>query len=90
MTDEPYTCPACGHGVDDLPPAVTTTFDRGQWQVENRPDVDDPDECWGDRYVERTKGAHSDQSTHICPECGHEGWNQGWAMDGTPEADDAQ
>lgn len=33
----------------------------------------------------RTKG-HSDQSTHICPMCQHEGWRQGWEMEGTPEA----
>lgn len=30
---------------------------------------------------------HSDQMTHLCPKCDHEGWNQGWYMDGTPEAD---
>lgn len=35
-----------------------------------------------------TSKGHSDQSTHICPECGHEGWRMGWTMDGTPEADE--
>lgn len=85
MTDygKPYDCPNCGWvSGDDPPEAVTYEFDRGQWQVENRPDVNDPDNCYGSRYVERTKG-HSDMMTHECPECGEESWNQGWHMKGT-------
>lgn len=79
-----YSCPNCGWETDELPEAVTHEFDRGEYHVRNGI-YDDPDEVPGSRYVEKTKG-HSDQSTHICPECDHEGWNQGWLMDGTPEA----
>jgi uncharacterized protein with PIN domain len=41
-----------------------------------------PDAVASEHFPGTTKG-HSDQSTHICPECGEEGWNQGWCMDGT-------
>jgi len=37
-------------------------------------------------FAGTTRGAHSDQSTHVCPECDHEGWWHGWTMEGTPEA----
>lgn len=63
MSDAPYTCPECGHGVAELPEAVV---------IEDGP------------HAGTTKG-HSDQSTHVCPACDHEGWRQGWVMDKYPE-----
>jgi|AKVG01.1.fsa_nt_gi DNA-directed RNA polymerase subunit RPC12/RpoP len=75
-----YSCPNCGYEVEELPDPVFIEIDR----LKHKP-FDDSDKLHGDRYVEHTKG-HSDMCTYICPECGEEGWNQGWLMEGTPEA----
>jgi len=82
-----YSCPSCGHEVKELPEPVKEEFDRGSMLADmaGRPDIKEPDDA-DPRYVMRTKGAHSDQLTRECPECGHEGWDQGWRMDETPEA----
>jgi len=45
-----------------------------------------PDAVESPNFPGTTKG-HSDQSTHICPECEHEGWRQGWEMDAYPKDD---
>lgn len=80
-----YSCPSCGHEVEEIPEAVTIEIDRAKRLVEGTGPYDEIEEVPGNRYVETTKG-HSDQSTHICPRCREEGWHMGWVLDGTPES----